>query len=152
MQFPYKEWHQNDFTIHTDVKRMDVEAIHRMISSAYWAKGRSLQTVKETLEHSLCFGLFQREKQIGFARVITDQTTFAYLCDVIIAEEYRGQGLGKWFMDCIMDHPVLRKGMPMLLATLDAHGLYAKYGFKPLPHPEHYMKKEGKKRGRGRLE
>ena len=138
------ERQNNEFTVHTDTSRMDAQAIQRMISKAYWAKGRSLQTVRETLEHSLCFGLFHRDKQIGFARVITDQTVFAYLCDVIIDEPYRGKGLGKWLMECIMDHPILRKGMPVLLATLDAHGLYEKFGFKPLPHPEHYMKKEGK--------
>ena len=143
MQNTSIEWQKDDFTVHTDTSRMDVRTIHRMISNAYWAKGRPLQTVRETLEHSLCFGLFHKDKQIGFARIITDETTFAYLCDVIIESDYRGQGLGKWLMECIMDHPVLRKGLPMLLATLDAHGLYEKFGFKPLPNPEHYMKKEG---------
>ena len=99
-----------------------------------------MEKIKKTLETSLCFGLYEKDRQIGFARVITDYTTFAYLLDVFIDESKRSQGLGKWMMDVIINYPELKDVESWMLATKDAHGLYAKYGFKPLKEPDIYMK------------
>ncbi len=127
------------FTISTDPSRLDVEAIADMLSRSYWAKGRARETIALSLQHSLTFGIYEGSRQIGLARIVSDYTTFAWLCDVFIHEDYRGKGLGKWLMQTIHSHPDLQGLRRWLLATRDAHGLYAQYGWKPLANPERWM-------------
>lgn len=128
------------FCISTDKSQLDIPLIHRWLSTvSYWAQGRSLETVQSSIEHSLCFGVYEGQRQVGFARVVTDTATFAWLCDVFILEEYRGNGLGKWLIETITAQPALQP-MLFLLATRDAQGLYAQYGdFEPLAAPERWM-------------
>lgn len=133
------QWRKGDFHVTTSFDQMDLDVIHSFLCDSYWAKGIPRETVEKSIWNSLCFGLFAGNAQIGFARVISDYTTFAYLADVFVTPEYRGQGLAKWLMECIMAHPELRGLRRWLLITRDAHGLYAKSGFKPFAHPERLM-------------
>ncbi len=119
---------------------MDFSVIYAFISSSYWAQGIPPDTMRRAMDNSLCFGVFTSMKQqVGFARVVTDSATFAYLADVFILEEHRGKGLGKWLMASVMAHPHLQNLRRMILVTRDAHGLYEPFGFKPLAAPERYM-------------
>ncbi|MCO5196708.1 MAG: GNAT family N-acetyltransferase [Anaerolineae bacterium] len=133
------ERRRDRFTLSTDKARLDVTVIHAFLSNSYWARGISRATVEQAIAGALCFGLFAGDEQVGFARVITDRATFAYLSDVFILEGYRGNGLGKWLIESILAHPELQGLRRWLLATADAHGLYAQFGFAPLAHPEKYM-------------
>jgi len=135
------ETHRDQFTISTDPARLDINAIADMLTRAYWAKGRTPEIIAHYLQHSLTFGLYDGARQIGLARVVSDYTTFAYLCDVFIHEEYRGHGLGKWLMETVHSHPDLQGLRRWLLATHDAHGLYQQYGWIPLANPERWMEK-----------
>ena len=132
---------RDGFTISTDKARLDVPAIHDFLAhSSYWARDVPLSTVQKSIENSLCFGIYNdANKQVGFARVITDYAVFAYLADVFILEAYRGRGLAKWLMACIVSTPELQNLRRWMLATKDAHGLYAQYGFNPLSRPERFM-------------
>jgi len=131
---------KGDFIISTDKTKLDVVLIHRYLcAESYWAKNIPMQIVEKSIEGSLCFGIYHNTKQVGFARVITDQATFGYLADVFVIEEYRGRGLSKWLMEVIMNHPGLQGLRRWLLATKDAHGLYAQFGFTPLDKPERIM-------------
>ena len=121
---------------------LDLHAVHAYLSTSYWAAGISRDLVARSVAHSLCFGLFTGAKQIGFARVVTDAATFAYLADVYVLEDYRGQGLGKWLMETIVSHPDVQGLRRWLLATRDAHGLYAQYGFVPLDNPDGFMQRQ----------
>ncbi len=134
------EAQRGPFRISTDKSELDILLIHRWLNTvSYWAQGRSLETVQLSIEHSLCFGVYEAERQIGFARVVTDTATFAWLCDVFIVEEYRGRGLGKWLIETIAAQPLLQP-LLFLLATRDAHGLYQRYGdFEPLQNSERWM-------------
>jgi N-acetylglutamate synthase-like GNAT family acetyltransferase len=136
-----QEWHRGPYTISTDRSRLDLEVIHGYLSRSYWAAGRSLETIRRSIEHSLAFGVYEGERQIGFARVITDYATFAYLADVFILEEFRGQGLGKGLMEVISAHPELQGLRRWMLVTRDAHELYRQYGFTNLAQPESVMEK-----------
>lgn len=127
------------YSITTDTTFFNLEYIHNFLSRSYWAEGIPIETVQKSIENSLCFGVFHLGKQIGFARMITDKATFAYLADVFIDEAYRGKGLSKWLMEEIMNHPDLQGLRRMLLATRDAHGLYAQYGFVPLTFVDRWM-------------
>lgn len=131
-----------DFTISTDKSRLDVPLIHQYLSeSSYWAQNIPLVTVQRSIDHSLCFGVYDRDAQIGFARVITDQATFAYLADVFVLPDYRGQGVSKQLVETISQWPDLQGLRRWVLATLDAHALYEKFGFTPLSHPERFMQR-----------
>ena len=132
---------RDGFTISTDRARLDVPAIHDFLANfSYWARNVPLSTVQKSIENSLCFGIYNdANKQVGFARVITDYAVFAYLADVFILEAYRGRGLAKWLMACIVSYPELQNLRRWMLATKDAHGLYAQYGFNPLSKPERFM-------------
>jgi len=110
-------------------------------TSAYWAMGRPLDVVRRSIEHSLCFGMYRGDMQIGFARVVTDYATFAWLADVFVLPEFRGRGLGKWLLEVISGHHRLQGLRRWLLATKDAHGLYAQYGFTPLSAPHRFMER-----------
>ena len=116
----------------TDRERQDVDAIHAYLSRSYWAAGITRERVARSIDRSLCFGLFDGARQIGFARVVTDATTFAYLADVYVLEEYRGQGLGKRLVEAVRAHPDLADLRRFVLWTRDAHGLYERYGFARL--------------------
>ncbi len=136
------EWHKGEYVISTDPARLDIAMIHEYLSgSAYWAMGRPLDVVCRSIDNSLAFGVYQGSAQIGFARVVTDYATFAWLADVFVLPEFRGQGIGKWLIGVIVDHPCLRGLRRWILATKDAHSLYAQYGFTTLDAPERFMER-----------
>ena len=130
---------ESPFTIDTDKSRLQLETIHRFLSESYWAKGVSLDVVRRAVENSLCFGVYDGDAQVGFARVISDYATFAYLADVFVLESHRGRGLASRLMTAVVSHPQLQGLRRWVLATRDAHGLYAKFGFTPLAAPERFM-------------
>ncbi len=132
------------FSISTNKIKLDLELICTFLSSAYWANQRTRDTIAKSLEHSLCFGLFHLESQIGLARVVTDYATFVYLCDVFVLEDYQGRGLGKWLMDHVMAHSELTHLRRFMLATRDAHGLYRQFGFEALNAPDRWMERFNK--------
>jgi len=138
---PMIEVSQNGYTISTDLARLDLDAICVFLDVAYWSQGRMRAMVARSLQHSLCFGVYDAQGQIGLARVITDYATFAYLCDVYIQEEHRGSGLGKWLMATVIAHPSLVGLRRFMLATRDAHGLYQQVGFTALQAPERWMER-----------
>jgi GNAT superfamily N-acetyltransferase len=136
------EWRNEEFRINTDKERLDIEAIQRFLEEeSYWAKTRTLEQTKHAIENSLCFGVYHHNRQIGFARVVSDMATFAYLGDVFILEEFRGRGLSKWLMEAIVAHPDLQGLRRWLLATRDAHGLYAQFEFEPLRFPDRWLER-----------
>jgi GNAT superfamily N-acetyltransferase len=141
MQYMAQEWRQDEYIISTDKRLLDLSAIHSFLTTSYWAEGIPFETVKKSIEHSLNFGVYLAGKQIGFARVITDYATHAYIGDVYILEDFRGQGLSKWLMRVIADHPELQGLRRWTLLTMDAHELYRKTGFMELQNPEWYMEK-----------
>ena len=118
---------------------MDIDLIHSFLTRSYWAEGISKEIIRRSVEGALCFGVFENDKQVGFARMITDKATFAYLADVFIIDEYRGLGLSKWLMEVIMSYPDLQGLRRMMLATRDAHELYKKFGFTPLNNVDRWM-------------
>jgi GNAT superfamily N-acetyltransferase len=128
------------FRISTDPALLDVPLIHDFLANqSYWAPGIPFELVRRSIANSLCFGLYDGQRQVGFARVITDGATFAYLGDVFVLEEYRGRGLGKWLIECIVGHPCLQGLRRFVLGTRDAHGLYRQFGFTSLAAPERFM-------------
>ena len=129
----------DSFSISTDPAQMDIDAVHAYLTRSYWAEGIPRAVVAKSIEGSLCFGLFDGSRQIGFARVITDKSTFAYLCDVYVLEDCRGLGLGKKLMTAVCTHPDLQGLRRFVLVTRDAHGLYDKFGFTPVKDPSPYM-------------
>jgi len=127
------------FVISTDPAAIDAHAVHAYLTQSYWSSGIPLDVVQRAIAGSLCFGLFEGDRQVGLARVITDRATFAYLCDVYVLEGYRGRGLGTWLIEAVVSHPALQGLRRVVLVTRDAHGIYAKFGFTPLKRPEGYM-------------
>lgn len=136
-----QEWSQGDYLVSTDPARLDITVIHGFLTTSYWAKGVPVEIVKKSIEHSLNFGLYKGSEQIGFARVITDYATFAYIADVFVLEAYRGRGLSKWLMEMVAAHPELQGLRRWVLLTRDAHGLYEKTGFTRPRNPERVMEK-----------
>ncbi len=130
---------ENNFIISTDKRKIDIEYVHAFLSNSYWSPGVPMKTVKKAMQGSLCFGVYDKDKQIGYARMVTDTATFAYLADVFIDESYRGKGLGKWLVKIILAHPDLQGLRRIILATRDAHLLYAQFGFVPFATPERWM-------------
>jgi GNAT superfamily N-acetyltransferase len=131
---------RGEYAVSDDPALMDVEAVHRYLChESYWAKGIPLELVRRSIEGSLAFGLYRDGRQIGFCRFVTDRATFAYLCDVYVAEAERGRGLGRWMIESALGHPGLKGLRRMVLVTRDAHGMYAKLGFSALGKPEGYM-------------
>ena len=130
---------KDGFVISTEKEKMDIDLIHSFLTRTYWAEGISKEIIRRSIEGSLCFGVFENDQQVGFARMITDKATFAYLADVFIIEEYRGRGLSKWLMEVIMSDPDLQGLRRMILATKDAHGLYKQFGFAPLINVDRWM-------------
>ena len=127
------------FLISTDQTKLDVDVVYNFLTRSYWAAGIPRETVVRAIENSLCFGMYDNAKQIGFARVISDFATYAYIADVFILEAYRERGLGKELMASIMSHPKLQGLRRWGLGTRDAHGLYAQFGFKPVDNPSPIM-------------
>jgi GNAT superfamily N-acetyltransferase len=136
------EWRRDEYVVSTNKDRLDYNFIHEFLStSAYWAKDRSFEIVRKSLDNSLTFGLFAGEKQIGLARVVTDYATFAWLADVFIIPEHRGLGLGQFLVESLVSHPELQGLRRWILATRDAHELYRKYGFSELAEPARWMER-----------
>lgn len=136
------KWASGEFTIDTDNARLDVDAVQAFLeNNSYWAQTRTRDQTETAIANSICFGLYCGERQIGFARVVSDRATFAYIGDVYVLDEFRGQGLSKWLMETIIAHPELQGLRRWVLATRDAHGLYEKYGFHELVHPERWMER-----------
>jgi GNAT superfamily N-acetyltransferase len=134
------EFRRNGFLLSTERRRLDLDVIYEFLTNCYWAKGIPRDVVARSIEHSLCFGIYHESgEQVGFARVISDFATIAYLGDVFVRESHRGHGLSKWMMECIMQHPALQGLRRWILLTRDAHGLYSQLGFAPLESAERYM-------------
>ncbi len=132
--------HKGDFTISTDKEKLDIDVIHRFLSTeAYWSKHIPREVMERSIENALCFGVYEGETLAGFAKVITDYATIAYLGDVFILPEYRGKGLSKWLMETIMEHPDLQGLRRWILLTGDAHELYKKFGWKAIENPGRWM-------------
>jgi GNAT superfamily N-acetyltransferase len=131
----------DEFEISTDPARLDLPGVHAFLTASYWAKGIPLPAVERSVRHSICFGIYRGHQQVGFARVISDRATFAYLADVYILPAFRGRGLAKWLMQCILAHPDLQGLRRWSLLTRDAHRLYQAFGFQPLKAPERWMEK-----------
>ncbi|MGH7459546.1 MAG: GNAT family N-acetyltransferase [Longimicrobiales bacterium] len=130
---------RGEYAVSTDPARLDIDAIHDFLHNVYWAQGRSRETVERSLRNSLGFGLYHSTRQIGLARIISDYTTYAYLCDVYVLDQYRGQGLGTWLIDCVMKHPDLQGLTRFSLVTRSAQALYRKFGFAEVTDPHRYM-------------
>ena len=130
---------RGEFLVTTDPTRLNIEFIHGYLTRSYWSEGISRDIVERGIANSLCFGVYEGDQQVGFARVITDYATFAYLADVFIIESQRGKGLSKFLMECIIRDPRLQGFRRWILGTRDAHGLYAQYGFKSLAKPDRFM-------------
>ena len=135
------ETHKDNYTISTNPARLDMDAITEMLARAYWAQGRAPERIETSIINSLVFGIYEGDRQIGLARIVSDYATFAWLCDVFIHENHRGKGLGKWLMETIHAHPDLQGLRRWILATKDAHGLYQQFGWTPLTNPERWMVK-----------
>jgi GNAT superfamily N-acetyltransferase len=135
-----REWVRGRFRISTDPAALDVDVIHGFLTRSYWAEGIPREVVERSIRGSLCFGLFAEDgAEVGFARVITDRATFAYLADVFVLEGFRGRGLSKWLLETILAHPDLQGLRRFNLGTRDAHGLYAQFGFAPPKNPSIWM-------------
>jgi len=132
-----EEWRRGEYTISTDPARLDLAMIYEYLNgSSYWAEGRPLEVVRRSIENSLPFGVYLGARQVGFARVVTDYATFAWLADVFVLREFQGRGIGKWLIGVVVYHPRLPALRRWVLTTRDAHGLYAQHGFTPLSAPE----------------
>ena len=136
------DWNKGEYAISDDRGRLDLGVIHRFISEeSYWGQGRGVEVVRRSVENSLPFGVYRGAEMVGFARVVTDYATFAWVADVFVLEEFRGRGLSKWLMEVMLAHPQLQALRRWVLATKDAHGLYARFGFEPLKRPERWMER-----------
>lgn len=136
------EWQKEEFIISTDKARLEIETIQKFLAEeSYWAQNRTLEQTQRAIENSICFGVYAEEKQIGFARVVSDCATFAYIGDVFILPEYRGKNLSKQLMEAMLEHPDLQNLRRWILATRDAHGLYGQFGFHNLKFPERWMER-----------
>ena len=136
---------KQDFEISTDKARLDIGTIYGFLSEeSYWANKRTLEQTKTAIENSICFGVYLGDKQVGFARVITDKATFAYVGDVFVLQEFRGSGIGKMLMEAMLSHSELQSLRRWVLATKDAHGLYEQFGFSELKFPNRWMELSAK--------
>jgi GNAT superfamily N-acetyltransferase len=137
-----ESWKRDDYTISTDRSRLDIDLIHNFLSSnSYWASGRAREVVERSIENSLPFGIYRGTAQVGFARIVTDYATFAWVADVFVLPEHRGRGLSKWLMEIIIAHSQLQGFRRWVLSTKDAHELYERFGFMKLHRPERWMER-----------
>lgn len=137
----HRRWSRDSFVVSCDPADQDVGVIHAFLTESYWAKGIPRETVERSIRGSLCFALRDGSRQVGFARVISDRATIAYLGDVFVLPEYQGRGLGKWLVECVLTHPELQGLRRWMLGTRDAHGLYRQFGFTPVAEPEKVMER-----------
>jgi len=136
------EWRRGSHRISTDRARLQVDVVHGWLSTSYWARGIPRATLERSIESSLCFGIYEEAgRQVGFARVVSDFATFAWVGDVFVAEEARGRGLAAWLMEVVAAHEDLQGLRRWILSTRDAHGLYEKTGFRPLARPENFLER-----------
>jgi len=135
----YFELGRDHLRISCDPACIDIDAVHAFLARSYWAEGIPREIVAQSIAGSLCFALLEGERQIGFARVVTDRATFGYLCDVYVLESHRGRGLGRWLMQAVMAHPDLQRLRRFVLVTRDAHDLYRPFGFGAVQYPDRYM-------------
>jgi GNAT superfamily N-acetyltransferase len=136
------EWHKGEYTISDERGRLDLGVVHRFVSEeSYWGQGRSIEVVRRSVEGSKPFGVYRGPEMVGFARVVTDYATFAWVADVFVVSGHRGRGLSKWLMETILAHPDLQGFRRWVLATKDAHGLYRQFGFRELHRPERWMER-----------
>lgn len=140
-EYDTMEWRRADYLVTCDRSRIQTDLVTGFLADSYWAAGIPEDVVRRSIEGALCFSLFDGERQIGFARVITDFATFGYLADVFVLPEYRGAGLGIWLVECVMAHPGLQGFRRWMLGTRDAHSLYARFGFTPMRNPDRFMEK-----------
>jgi len=141
----HHERHDGDILVTTDPTRLDLDTIHGFLSGSYWAKGISREVVERSIRHSLGFGAFDGGRQVGFARVISDRATFAYVADVFVVNSHRGRGVGKRIMACITSHPELQNLRLWTLFTRDAHGLYRQHGFREARYPDRLMERRAER-------
>ncbi|MEQ1833205.1 MAG: GNAT family N-acetyltransferase [Candidatus Eisenbacteria bacterium] len=137
----HHEWHRDGFTVSTDMARLDMDAIYGYLSTSYWAQGIPRVVCERAIINAEAFGVYEGSRQVGFARVVTDYATVGYVGDVFVLEPWRGRGLSKFLMECILSHPELQGFRRWFLLTRDAHGLYAQHGFTPLSAPDRWMEK-----------
>ena len=137
-----RRWRRDGYLISTDRSLLDLRFVHGYLKTSYWAAGVPEEVVRRSVENSLCFGVYSDQEQIGFARVVTDRATFAYLADVFVLEEHQGRGLGKWLVEVVLSHPELQGLRRGMLATRGAHELYRRYGFAELGRPGIFMEKK----------
>jgi GNAT superfamily N-acetyltransferase len=137
----HREWQRDGFTISTDPARLDLDGVYAYLAASYWARGIPRDVFERSVRHALCFGIYEGARQVGFARVVTDFATVAYVGDVFVLEPWRGKGLSRWLMETIGSHPELQGFRRWVLLTRDAHGLYRKFGFTPLASPDRWMEK-----------
>jgi GNAT superfamily N-acetyltransferase len=137
----FHEHHDGDILVTTDPARLDIETVHRFLNGSYWAQGIPREVVERSIRHSICFGAFDGDRQVGFARVISDRATFAYVADVFVLPSHRGRSIGKRLMACITSHPELQDLRLWTLFTRDAHGLYQQYGFEAARYPDRLMER-----------
>src|SRR6266850_4151240 len=135
----HHEWTRDDFSVSTDPARLDRALVHEFLTASYWSPGIPRDVVDRSIDHSLVFGLYEGGRQVGFARTVTDRATFAYLADVFVLPDFRGQKLGEWLVECVCAHPDLQGLRRWVLLTRDAHELYRKYGFTAVAQPDRYM-------------
>jgi GNAT superfamily N-acetyltransferase len=135
----HQTYRRDAFTVLTDPALLDIDLVHDLSRETYWAAGIPRATLVRAVAGSLCFGIYEGQKQVGFARVVTDRATFAYLCDVFVLPTHRARGLSKWLMECVVAHPDLQGLRRFVLVTKDAHGLYARFGFETPADPAAYM-------------
>jgi GNAT superfamily N-acetyltransferase len=141
-EFEKMKYRKGDYEIDTDKRRLDPACIHKFLSTeSYWAASRSMERTLTAIENSDCFGIYKEREQVGFARVVTDRSTFAYVGDVFILADHRGRGLSKWLIKTILEQPDLQGLRRWLLATKDAHGLYEQFEFLSLRYPERWMER-----------
>ena len=131
----FQEYRLGEYVISTNPEKLEIPVIHNFLRNSYWAKGIPIQLLKKSIDNSLCFGIYFHGRQVGFARIISDFATYAYLADVFVVEGHRGKGLSKWMMRVIMEFPDLQGLRRFQLATKDAHGLYRKFGFRASENP-----------------
>lgn len=137
---PFLERRHGDLCVSDDPDRLDLDFVHAFLAErSDWARGIPREVVARSLQNSLCLGAYRGDRQVGFARVVTDRATFGWLADVFVTEEFRGQGVGRALVSAVMEHPDLQGVRRLMLATADAHSLYARHGFRPVDQPERFM-------------
>jgi len=140
------EWSNNEFLVSTEKHRLDIDVINEFLANSYWASGRTREQIERTIENSICFGLFYGDRQIGFARLVTDEVAISWLGDVFVISDFQNRGLGKWLIECVTSHPTVKR-TKCFLGTKDAHGLYEKYGWERkelMARPDENRNREGR--------